>query len=82
MKSWQYGDWVRVVHHPDRRAVGWVFQIDRFSSMDGLSDHPVISNPFRKGLGAWRGRHLEPMLLRFHPDGLEEASVLDRLSQV
>lgn len=65
-RTWKKGDWVR------ERATGRVFQVDRFSSMDGLGFCPIRPN---KNAGPG-----EPMFVRFDPDELEEATALDRIA--
>jgi len=80
-RRWRKGDVVKVIgYHPwVSQAKGMIFTVERFSTMDGMEHHPIIKNPWREhGAGVSGG----PLNLRFEPDWLVEASVLERLSSV
>ncbi len=77
---WKMGNVVRVVHHSyERRAIGLIFKIERFSSMDYLGNLPMVRNPWHeKTEPRWKS----PIWLRFDPDYLVEANVLDKLAAI
>jgi hypothetical protein len=77
---WKIGDVVRVVHHSfEPRAIGLVFKIHRFSSMDFSGHCPVVRNPWHDPTDSdWKSA----ILLRFDPDWLVEATILDHLAMI
>jgi hypothetical protein len=68
VNAWHRGDWVRV------KSTGLIFQVDLFSTMDDMWDHPIIPNPAPGPIG--------PIYVRFNPDDLEEAGPLDRIAAI
>ena len=85
MRKWKVGDVVRVVHHRSpwlyKHVIGMVFRIERFSTMDYCEDCPTIPNPlFDRHETDRKRRMMQPMYIRFEPEWLEEAGVLDQLT--
>ena len=77
--GWRVGDIVKVAYHDfEPRIIGHVFKVETFSTMDWLEDYPTIVNPFRDETQSPIQRG--PINLRFKPDWLTEANVLERLT--
>jgi hypothetical protein len=76
---WKKGDVVRVLYHSNQPlAVGLVFKIERFSSMDHLDHCPILKNPWYDP----QDRMRSPTYLRFQPDWLVEADALERMTVI
>lgn len=76
---WNRGDVVRVMYHPhEKRAVGMIFTIETFSTMDFMGGHPTVENPWHNRNEGWKS----PINLRFAPAWLTSADVLDRLAAI
>ncbi|MGD9730204.1 MAG: hypothetical protein AB7L09_02625 [Nitrospira sp.] len=81
MARWKVGDVVKVVYHQfEPRLIGTVFRIELFSTMDFLGDHPLLKNPYYEQSSdkVWKNC----LYLRFPPDWLVEADVLEQLTVV